>query len=225
MSGGAEAACAFAMAQVGDPYLWGGNGPDRWDCSGLTVASYKAAGVSLPRTAALQWAALPHVPLSQLQRGDLVFQGVAPAIHHVVLYLGNGMVVDAPHSGAKVRTESLSGFRDSVCGGRPAAFGTSTTPTTAQNVGLPGGLSPWDLVPGIPPGLGPIVGGAVGGAAGEAASAAAGVVEKALSDAVSSVWGGFQQAAIKYGAVGAGLALVGLGLYRTVQARPTAGES
>ena len=99
-------ALASATAQLGKPYLWGGTGPDVFDCSGLMVWSWGLAGVHLPRVASDQqnWA----IPLtaSQAQPGDLVFFG-QPA-HHVGMYLGHGLMIDAPHRGASVEIVSIA---------------------------------------------------------------------------------------------------------------------
>jgi peptidoglycan DL-endopeptidase CwlO len=105
-------AVRFALAQVGKPYLWGGTGPDAYDCSGLALASWRAAGVGLPRTAAEQYYAGAHVPLSQLRPGDLVFWASDPAdpatIYHVALSLGGQETVQATHSGSTVLVMPLS---------------------------------------------------------------------------------------------------------------------
>lgn len=106
------AAVAFAYNVLGTPYEWGGTGADgRFDCSGLTSAAYAAAGVHLPRTAAEQWYAGKHVSLSALQPGDLVFYAFNLAdpstIHHVGIYVGNGYMIDAPHTGADIRFDSI----------------------------------------------------------------------------------------------------------------------
>ena len=102
---------AFAQAQLGKPYLWGATGPDSYDCSGLTGAAYAAAGIHLPRVAAQQWYAGPHVSLAQLQPGDLMFWaadlGNPATIHHVAIYLGGGLMLAAPHSGALVRVQPV----------------------------------------------------------------------------------------------------------------------
>jgi cell wall-associated NlpC family hydrolase len=108
----AQAAITFAYDVLGTPYEWGGTGTDgRFDCSGLTQAAYAAAGISLPRTAAEQWYAGPHVPRSQLQPGDLVFYATNlsdPAtIHHVGIYTGNGYMINAPYTGAVIRFDSI----------------------------------------------------------------------------------------------------------------------
>jgi cell wall-associated NlpC family hydrolase len=106
----AAAAVAFAVAQVGVPYQWGGDGPaagQGFDCSGLTQAAYAAAGLALPRTAQGQYDATPRLAAgAALEPGDLLFFGAtAGAITHVGLYVGGGLMVDAPHTGADVRTE------------------------------------------------------------------------------------------------------------------------
>lgn len=110
----ANGAVQYGLQQVGKPYVWGGNGPNVYDCSGLTQQSWMhGGGIVLPRVASDQQAWTIPVPTSDAQPGDLVFFG-APA-YHVGMYLGNGMMVDAPHQGAYVRVEaiwrgSFSGF-------------------------------------------------------------------------------------------------------------------
>lgn len=96
------------MAQLGKWYLWGGSGPDRWDCSGLTQAAWGRVGVRIDHYTGSQWNQTDHLPLDQLQPGDLVFFGTSvSSIHHVGMYLGNGMMINAPHTGARVRIESM----------------------------------------------------------------------------------------------------------------------
>jgi len=101
----AAKALAFARAQIGKPYVWGATGPDSYDCSGLTQAAWKAAGVDLPRTTWDQVNAGTTVSLSDAQPGDLVF--FYDDISHVGLYIGNGMMIHAPKPGAYVREESI----------------------------------------------------------------------------------------------------------------------
>ncbi|WP_394431279.1 C40 family peptidase [Streptomyces sp. SGAir0957] len=101
----AAQALAFAKAQEGKPYVWGATGPGSYDCSGLTQAAWKAAGISLPRTTWDQVEAGTTVPLSDIQPGDLVF--FYDDISHVGLYLGDGMMIHAPKPGAYVREESI----------------------------------------------------------------------------------------------------------------------
>ncbi len=102
----------WALAQVGTPYIWGDEAPGvGFDCSGLTQAAYKAAGVAIPRVAQDQYDAGPAVPAGQpLQPGDLVFFGTSDsAVDHVGLYVGTeggqAVMVDAPYTGADVRVE------------------------------------------------------------------------------------------------------------------------
>ncbi|MEG3629422.1 C40 family peptidase [Streptomyces poriticola] len=101
----AEKALAFARAQIGKPYVWGATGPGSYDCSGLTQAAWKAAGVTLPRTTYDQVDAGTTVPLSQAQAGDLVF--FYDDVTHVGIYIGNGMMIHAPKPGTYVREESV----------------------------------------------------------------------------------------------------------------------
>ncbi|MCL7368094.1 NlpC/P60 family protein [Streptomyces ardesiacus] len=101
----AEKAIAFARAQIGKPYVWGATGPGSYDCSGLTQAAWKAAGVTLPRVTYDQVNAGTTVPVSQAQPGDLVF--FYDDISHVGLYIGDGMMIHAPKPGAYVREESI----------------------------------------------------------------------------------------------------------------------
>ena len=93
-------ALRFALNQLGDIYVWGGAGPTRWDCSGLTMRAFGAAGVSLPHSAAVQYNYGKFIPKSALAPGDLVFFG--RPISHVGIYLGKGKMVHAPRPGKKV---------------------------------------------------------------------------------------------------------------------------
>ena len=104
-SGRAGAAVAFALAQVGDPYVYGGTGPDGWDCSGLTSGAWRAAGVSIPRTSQAQFYGLPRVSLDALQPGDII--GYYSGVSHVGLYIGNGQIVHSSRPGRPVSVVSL----------------------------------------------------------------------------------------------------------------------
>ena len=105
--GAAGRALEFALAQRGIPYVYGGESPAGYDCSGLVQAAYRAAGINLPRTAQEQYDAGPHLPAgAQLEPGDLVFFGQSPSdVEHVGIVLREGEMVDAPHPGTVVRTE------------------------------------------------------------------------------------------------------------------------
>ena len=99
--GGKAAAFAVAEAQAACPYVYGGTGPcgSGFDCSGLAQAAWASAATSIPRTTYEDWAQLPHISLSSLEPGDLIlYDGEG----HVSIYIGNGMIVDAPHTGADV---------------------------------------------------------------------------------------------------------------------------
>lgn len=106
-SGKGKQALAFALAQIGEPYVYGGTGPNGWDCSGLVMKSWAAAGVSIPRVVGPQIAAGQSVPMNKLQPGDIVAYG---DMSHDGLYLGGGRVVHAPRPGKSVEITSLSGF-------------------------------------------------------------------------------------------------------------------
>lgn len=118
----AMSAVRFACAQLGKPYVWGGNGDPGFDCSGLTHAAYAAAGINLPRTAQTQYNARPLLaPGIPLQPGDLVFFGTPTRIHHVGISLGGTLFVDAPQTGQNVRVQDLSDFPDYAGSDRPAS--------------------------------------------------------------------------------------------------------
>ncbi|WJY53572.1 bifunctional lytic transglycosylase/C40 family peptidase [Streptomyces chengbuensis] len=125
-TGAARTAIAFARAQIGTPYVWGGDGPAEggYDCSGLTQAAYRSAGIPIPRVAQDQFNAGPRLPRgSRPQPGDLLFYGDSPHhITHVALYIGNGRIIEAPRPGTTVR-ESPAGTNSPTYQGatRPAA--------------------------------------------------------------------------------------------------------
>ncbi len=96
-------ALAFARSQLGKPYRFGATGPDAYDCSGLTGAAWRAAGVTLSRTSQTQFRDGRAVSKDDLQPGDLVFFYSSSSPSHVALYAGNGMVIHAPHAGSSVR--------------------------------------------------------------------------------------------------------------------------
>jgi cell wall-associated NlpC family hydrolase len=100
-------AIAYAEQQIGQPYLWGGTGPDAFDCSGLVMMAYRAAGIDIARTSEQQWATEQHVPASQVQPGDLVFfagaDGTPTSPGHVGLVIGHGQMIEAYAAGFPIR--------------------------------------------------------------------------------------------------------------------------
>jgi len=105
-----EIAAAYALTLIGSPYQLGGNGP-AYDCSGLTSASWRAAGYTLPRSSRTQYAGVTHISFSQLRPGDLIFWGTnrdPNAIYHVAMYIGNGLVVEATVPGSTAKTRAYA---------------------------------------------------------------------------------------------------------------------
>ena len=123
----------YALAQLGKPYQWGATGPGSFDCSGLTLGAYQAAGISIPRVSRDQYGAGGHVPLGQLLPSDLVFythaeESTIPAgIGHVAMYLGHGRLLEAAHRGVPIRIASLQ---------RPDLVPVATRPASGSS-GLP----------------------------------------------------------------------------------------
>lgn len=111
-SGRGAVAVRFAYSQLGKPYRWGASGPGSYDCSGLTMAAWRAAGVYLPHSSRAQYSSGTRVSSSQLQPGDLVFYG--PPIHHVGIYIGGGRMISSPHTGTVVKIQAA--FRDDFVG-------------------------------------------------------------------------------------------------------------
>lgn len=141
-------AISWAFDQMGKPYLWGGTGPTAFDCSGLMQFAWAHSGVQIPRTAAQQEAWAVPIPLSALLPGDLVFFGTT-YIHHVGMYIGSGLMLNAPHTGtfvsvAPIWWTDLAGFGrvhgpDVVV--PPHAFGTDLPPVVLGPASPAGGAA------------------------------------------------------------------------------------
>jgi cell wall-associated NlpC family hydrolase len=112
----AAAAIAYAEAQLGKPYEYAATGPNTFDCSGLTMMAWAAAGVSMPHYSGAQYAMFPHVPLDELQPGDLIFKGPGGS-QHVSMYIGGGLQIAATHTGDYVRIQPVSS--NSIGAARP----------------------------------------------------------------------------------------------------------
>jgi len=108
-SGVAQTVLDAALSQRGKPYAYGAAGPDAYDCSGLVMWAFARAGISLPHSAAAQYGYGTHVPASALQPGDIVFYQEGGGIGHNGIYAGNGMMIDANHSGGWVDVRPLYG--------------------------------------------------------------------------------------------------------------------
>ena len=112
----APVAVRAAMAQQGKPYVWAASGPNSFDCSGLMLYAYAQAGISLPHSSAAIRAMTQRISADQLQPGDFIFGG--SPVHHVGMYIGNGQMVHAPHSGTNVQVSSMYGTSSPVSFGR-----------------------------------------------------------------------------------------------------------
>ncbi|PRX44154.1 NlpC/P60 family protein [Prauserella shujinwangii] len=108
----AAAAIEFALGERGKPYVWGATGPDSYDCSGLMLRAYEAAGITLPRVSRDQYKAGAMLPVEKAQPGDLLFWAYdetdPKTIHHVAMYLGDGKIVEAQQSGVPVHVRDVS---------------------------------------------------------------------------------------------------------------------
>ncbi|MFC8717781.1 C40 family peptidase [Kitasatospora sp. NPDC057198] len=209
---------AWAKAQLGKPYVWGGTGPSGYDCSGFTQGAFKSIGISIPRTSQEQRNAGVGVPLDQIQPGDLVTftypnSGSNPGPgNHVALYLGAGQVIEAARTGVPIRiapmnTTAVDRVRrvlgtsgsSGAAGPAPAASNTTGTVSTAglQQAGYDAviNVTPW----GIP--TNPFkLPGWIQGKLGEAGRAVGGSIVDAFAPVALAVLGV---------ALGAGLILIG----------------
>jgi peptidoglycan DL-endopeptidase CwlO len=131
--GVARSAIQFALGELGKPYVWGATGPNTYDCSGLILRAFQAAGIDLPRVSREQFGSGGHVPVRQAQPGDLLFYATDrndPAtIHHVMLYMGDDQMVEAPYSGEAVRVQKVPWNYSELV---PLATRPGTTPNVAS---------------------------------------------------------------------------------------------
>ena len=135
-------AIAFAEQQLGKPYLWGGTGPDAFDCSGLVMMAYRTAGIGIARTSQAQWATEQRVPAAQVQPGDLVFfagaDGTPTSPGHVGLVIGNGKMIEAYATGFPIRVTSYTsravvGFTRPWANAGNASAGPSTAASASSS--------------------------------------------------------------------------------------------
>src|ERR1700761_7726646 len=129
-----------AQGELGKPYIWdsptdpNNPNPAGFDCSGLTMWCYNKAGIELPHSAISQYGKLAHRPVSEAQPGDLIFvgvAGVAATIHHVMVYMGNGQVIEAPDFGIPVRINTVAAYGSQVVANAGVFPGTESGVTTA----------------------------------------------------------------------------------------------
>ncbi|MFE0458658.1 NlpC/P60 family protein [Kitasatospora sp. NPDC058965] len=142
----ASGAIYFAQTKLGTPYEWGGTGLDgRFDCSGLMQVAYASVGITLPRVANDQWYAGQHPSRDQLRPGDLVFFATdlndPRSIHHVGIYVGGGYMIDAPHTGAVVRYDTID-QADYIGATRVTQDGAAALPARDGNGTITGGSNP-----------------------------------------------------------------------------------
>jgi peptidoglycan DL-endopeptidase CwlO len=132
------AVIAYAEAQIGKPYQWGGTGPDSFDCSGLVMMAYRAGGIDIPRTSQEQWAWGPKIRPSQAEPGDLVFfvgsDGTWTAPGHVGLVIGGGKMIEAYATGFPIRIATYTD-RDPVGFTRPWMHSGVVLPSQADHAG------------------------------------------------------------------------------------------
>ena len=139
----AKRAVEYALAQLGDPYVWGDEGPDTFDCSGLVMAAYDYAGVSLPRVAADQYNATSDKPVDteHLLPGDLLYWWDIPgdwrSVYHTAIYIGDGKVVQAPRTGDVVKISSI--WFEDFAGAHRVVDAVRTGPGDDDATGDPGG--------------------------------------------------------------------------------------
>lgn len=135
----ADGAIKYALAQVGKPYVWGGTGPNGYDCSGLTMMAYKTIGVDIPRVAIMQMRTGKAVPdVANALPGDLIFPYLDGS--HVTMYLGNNQQVEAPTAGQNVQVSKIyktgGGIRRIVDGGGTAvSLGGGASPNAGSSMG------------------------------------------------------------------------------------------
>jgi len=125
-NGSVATVIAFARRQIGKPYLWGGTGPDAFDCSGLMMMAYRAAGIDIPRTAELQWLWGPRVPPGHVEPGDLVFfagsDGTTTSPGHVGLVIGHNLMIEAYATGFPIRISAFGNSKAAAGDTNPVGF-------------------------------------------------------------------------------------------------------
>ena len=211
------AAIAYAQAQLGKPYSMGAAGPDKFDCSGLTLRAWQAAGApALPHFTVAQYAATSHKPIGQASPGDLVFWNDGGWIHHVALYIGAGKIIEAADYGIPVRVRSITATETGIMPNVGVMPNPQTSAVADVKFSPNGGAIAGGILGGLTGGLGGAFGDLYGGGTSGLPSpgdVAGGVASAATSATVKAVL----PFVLKLAFIGGGITLAVLGLIKAAE--------